>query len=283
VALITALAALVVAPNLWLVWRAIGLIVNGEVAVDWVQYVAAGDRFFDPPSLYAVTNDYAYRYSPFLAPLFGLIAPIGAIGWRVLHLVAAAALPNWPMRIIALLSWPFWYDVQTGNILIYVVLLAAWALRGNRVVAVAYLLLLIMVPRPLMVPVGLWLLWRRPELRVPFIVILLVHSTAVLVGGWAPDWIGTLTATSEDALLPSNVGPSRFIGAWWLLIGLPLSGLLTLWGRLGWASLAASPYWLPYYLLMLVLETIGGTGVREAAPSPLADTGHQLDVTGVEG
>ena len=39
-----------------------------------------------------------------------------------------------------------------------------------------------------------------------------------------------------------------------MVIGLPLAAWLTWKGRLGLASLAASPYWLPYYLLMLLLE-----------------------------
>ena len=44
--------------------------------------------------------------------------------------------------------------------------------------------------------------------------------------------------------------------AWfrWLLIGVPLATWLTVKGRPGFASLAASPYWLPYYLLFLLLE-----------------------------
>jgi hypothetical protein len=253
-ALSAALGVLVVAPNLWLAWRSIRLILDGAPAVDWLQYVAASSRFSDPSALYAVTGDYAYHYSPFLAPIFGLLAPIRVVGWRVLHIAAVALLPTWPMRIVGILSWPFWYDVETGNILVFVVVLAAWALRGNRPAAIGYLALLILVPRPLMIPIGLWLLWQQPALRVPFVGLLIVHSTAVLVGGWGPDWLMALQASSSDVLNPSNIGPSRLVGGWWLIIGLPLAAYLTFRGRLGWASLAASLYWLPYYLLVLLLE-----------------------------
>jgi hypothetical protein len=158
------------------------------------------------------------------------------------------------MRIIALVSWPFWFDVEAGNILIFVVVLAAWALRGSRSGAIAYLALLILVPRPLMVPVALWLLWQRPELRLPFVALLGAHTVAVLLGGWGGDWLHALQASSGDVLNPANIGPSRFIGGWWMIIGLPMAVLLTFRGRLGWAGLAASLYWLPYYLLVLLLE-----------------------------
>jgi hypothetical protein len=252
--LILTISVLVLAPNVWLAARSIGLILDGAPAVDWNQYVRAARNFADPSALYAVTGDYAYHYSPFVAPVFGLLAPVGTIGWRLLHILAIAALPTLPMRVLAAVSWPFWFDVEAGNILIFVVVLAAWALRGSRLAALSYLLLLILVPRPLMAPIGLWLLWQWPELRVPFVAMLCVHTAAVVLGGWAPDWIHALQASTGDVSSPANLGPSRFIGAWWLLIGLPAAAVLTRRGKLGWASLAASLYWLPYYLLVLLLE-----------------------------
>jgi len=44
------------------------------------------------------------------------------------------------------------------------------------------------------------------------------------------------------------------MGSLWVPIGLVLAAWLTWRGRLGFASLAASPYWLPYYLFMPFLE-----------------------------
>jgi hypothetical protein len=44
------------------------------------------------------------------------------------------------------------------------------------------------------------------------------------------------------------------MGQWWLVVGIPLAAWLTVRGRVGWAALAASPDWLPYYLLMPILE-----------------------------
>lgn len=247
---------LLVLVNLYLAARAIGLIVGGEQAVDWVQYVEAAGRL-DGGDLYAVTDTYAYRYSPLLAAVFGLLAPLGSLGWRVLHVAAALALPSWPLRLAALLSWPFWYDVQTGNVMVFILLAAAWAITGSRLATGAYLILAILIPRPLMLPVAAWLLWKRPEWRLPFATAFAAHALAVLALGWGPEWIGTIVAAGRDADLPSNVGPSRFIGSLpWLAIGLPLAAWLTWRGRIGFASIAASPYLLPYYLLMLVLELL---------------------------
>lgn len=258
VALAAVAIGLVAAVNLFLAARSLGVVLAGGTAVDWEQYAEAGRRVFAGADLFAVTDTYAWHYSPLLAALFAPLSVLGAGGWRLLHLVAVLALPTWPMRLIGLASWPFWYDVEAGNVLAFVVLAAAWALRGSRVGTSAYLVLLLLVPRPLMLPVGAWILWRRPEWRVPFAAALAVHGLAVLATGWADEWLVALVAAGADVANPSNVGPSRFMGTIpWLIIGLPLAAWLTIRGRLGLASLAASPYWLPYYLLMLLLELRG--------------------------
>jgi hypothetical protein len=249
-------AGLLLSVNLYLAARSIGLIVGGKEAVDWVQYVEAAGRL-GGGDLYAVTDSYAYRYSPLLAAVFGLLAPMGTLAWQGLHVVAAVALPSWPLRIAALLSWPFWYDVETGNVMVFILLAAAWALTGSRLATGAYFILAILVPRPLMLPVAAWLLWKRPEWRLPVAAAFVAHALAVLAIGWGPEWIGTIVAAGRDADLPSNVGPGRFIGTIpWLAIGLPLAAWLTWRGRVGFASIAASPYWLPYYLIMPLLELV---------------------------
>jgi hypothetical protein len=255
--LIAVAAGLLGAVNLYLAARSIGLVASGAPAVDWEQYVEASRRVATGGDLYAVTDTYAYHYSPLLAALFGLLAPLGTLGWRALHVVAALALPSWPMRVIALLSWPFWYDVETGNVMIFVVLAGAWALAGSRWAAGIFFVLAILIPRPLMLPLVAWLLWRQPEWRVPVVAAFALHALAVVALGWGGEWLSALVAAGGDVAIPSNVGPSRFIGTLpWVLIGLPLAAFLTWKGRIGFASLAASPYWLPYYLLMPLLELV---------------------------
>jgi hypothetical protein len=252
-----AVVVLVVTPNLWLAARSIGLVFGGAPAVDWQQYIVASQRFWAGGELYAITGDYAYRYSPLFAALLTVLVPLGVVGWRLLHVAAALALPNWPIRVVALVSWPFWYDVQTGNVLIFIVLAGAWALRGNRWGTGGFLLLTLLVPRPLMIPVAAWLLWKQPGWRWPLVFGAVAQLLIVAVLGWGNGWLATLLNASRDSLLPSNVGPSRFVGQWWVAIGIPLAIWLTVRGRVGWASLAASPYWLPYYLLMPILGLAG--------------------------
>ena len=253
--LVASAVGLVAAVNVYLAARSVSLTVAGAPAVDWEQYREAGRRVVNGGDLYAVTDTYAYHYSPILAYLFGPLSLLGTIGWRLLHVVAALTLPTWPLRALALASWPFWYDLEAGNILVFVVVAAAWALRGNRLAIGAYLVLLLLVPRPLMLPVAAWLLWHHPEWRIPFVLAFGIHAVAVLATGWGPEWLGAMVAAGGDVANPSNIGPSRFIGTLpWMAVGLPLGAWLVWKGRLGFASLAVSPYWLPYYLLMLLLE-----------------------------
>lgn len=252
--LLALVAGVLAAVNIYLAARSIGLIVGGAPAVDWDQYVEASRRVHGG-DLYAVTDTYAYHYSPLMAYAFGPLSWLGTTGWRALHLVAAVALPTWPMRALALVSWPLWYDVEAGNILVFVVLAAAWALRGSRLATGAYLLLVLLVPRPLMLPLAAWLLWQRPEWRLPFAVAFAAHLIGVVATGWGDEWLAAMLAAGGDVGIPSNIGPSRFIGTVpWLLVGVPLAAWLTWKGRVGLAGVAASPYWLPYYLLMLLLE-----------------------------
>ncbi len=259
------------AVNLYPATRSIGLVLSQAPAVDWQQYVEAARRVASGGDVYAVTDTYAYHYSPLLAALFGILAPLGTVAWRILHIAAALALPTWPMRVITLISWPFWYDVETGNVLVFVLLAAAWALRGNRLATAASLVLVLLIPRPLMIPVAVWLLWERPQWRVPLLAAFAVHLVAVFVTGWGGAWLTAMVAAAGDVANPSNIGPSRFIGTLpWLAVGLPLAAFLTWRGRLGLASLAASPYWLPYYLLMLVLEFVRRDRPRQAAPDAAA-------------
>lgn len=53
-----------------------------------------------------------------------------------------------------------------------------------------------------------------------------------------------------------DTGPGRLIGPIWVPLGLAIAAVLTWRGRLGLASMAASPYWVDYYLLILLVEAI---------------------------
>ena len=267
--LIAVVAGLVAAVNLYLAARSVGLILGGAPPVDWQQYVEASRRIIAGGDLYEVSATYGFHYSPLIAYLFAPLSVLGAFGWRLLHIAAALALPSWPMRILALLAWPFWYDVETGNVMVFVLLAAAWALNGSRFATAAFLAMTLLIPRPLMLPLAAWLLWQRPEWRIPFAAAFVAHAVAVVALGWGAEWLAALLAAGEDVGIASNVGPSRFTGTIpWLIVGIPLALLLIWKRRLGLASLAVSPYWLPYYLLMPLLELTSPAPLRKRASPP---------------
>lgn len=237
-----------------------GLIASGSVAFDWRIFVEAGERFWTGSDrLYEVTDLYSFRHSPIFALAMPAIAWIGTIGIRLLTLAAALALPTWPMRILAIASWPFAMDLQHGAILTVIVLLAAWGLRGQRWAVIGFLLLTVLSPRPLMVPIAFYFLWTQPWVRWPAVAIVVLHAVAVVLTGYAEDWVTMLTSVGTDGVdKPFNLSPSRFVGRWWLLVGVPLAAWLTWRGRVGLAALAISPYLLPHYLLIAVLELRDG-------------------------
>lgn len=252
-----ALIALVLAVNLWLAARSIQVILEGQPAVDWVQLLEAGRRV-TAGGLYEVSQTYAYPHSPLLAYLLMLVPWLETAPWRLLHLLGALAMPTWPMRLATLCAWPFWFDVEAGNLLTFAVLAAAWAIRGSRISAAIFLLMTLLMPRPMMLPVAAWLLWKQPTWRAPAFAAVVVSIGLVLLSGWADEWAGYLFGISTHFESPNNLGPTRLLGAAWLVIGVPVAVWLTRRGSLGWASLAASyPYLYPYYLVMLALEVPG--------------------------
>src|SRR6476659_726088 len=168
---------------------------------------------------------------------------MGPMLWRILHVVRALTLPERRLALLILVSWPFWFDFATGNVMIGVLLLAMFALRVSRFAALGFLALTLLIPRPLMLPVAVWLLWKRPELRWPAVALFAAHAVGVLAVGWGGEWLGRLIQTPTTQLgIPFDVGPSRIIGSVWVPIGLTLAAWLTWRGRLGFASLVASPY-----------------------------------------
>lgn len=196
-----------------------------------------------------------YRWSPVAAWISVPLLTLPYWGWILLHVAAVLGLRDWRASAIALVSWPFWQDAGVGNVLTLVVLVGWWALRGNRLAAVVYLGLCILMPRPLMLPLAAWLIVTIPSTRWPAALMFLGHAVLVALTGHGLEWLGVLAnAGRVDMENPYAIGPAKLIGAAWVVIGIPLALVLTRFGRLGLAGLAASPYWLPYYLLFLLLE-----------------------------
>lgn len=232
------------------------IVIDHQRAFDWDNYVEAAHRF-PLGTLYDWQYPYGYHYAPQLAPLLGLLTSAGIIAWRLAQFVALAALPSRRLALVLLISYPFWADVNTGNLMIFVLLAAAWAYRGNRAATAIYLVLCCLVPRPIMLPLLAWILWQRPAWRLPFAAIAIAVVLTAIPTGYLPEWLGSFAASgAKDMANDFNLSPSRFIGPAWLIIGLPLSAWLTYRGRLGWASMAISPYLLPYWVQMLGLEML---------------------------
>jgi hypothetical protein len=239
--------------NALLVANQLSIILAGYPGADFVDYQMAAKRVWEG-GLYATDGGYNFRYSPVAAYLFAPLGLIAPTVWRAFHVVAAFALPTWPMRLLLLASWPFAFDLQLGNVMTFVLLAAGWALRGNRIGGLVLLAFCLLFPRPLMVPIALWLLWRQPWLRWPFVWMFVVHAGLVVVSGWGAEWIGRLLASTDEIGSAFNIGPTAVVGLWWLAIGIPVGTWLLRRGRVGLAGLAISPYLLPYYLMVALLD-----------------------------
>ena len=269
------IAALITANVILVVITIYGFFVS-DAGYDWAIYREAGARV-GSPALYEWGEVYAWSYSPLLAYLFAALAPIGYLGWSIFHFGALALLRNLRMALLVLASWPFWADVYNGNTMSFVFVAAYWTLRGNPVGTFSFLTLAVLMPRPVMLPVLAWVLWKRPEWRLRFAGMVVVSAALVVATGYASDWVEVLIGVTNAVEASSrDLGPARIIGLWWVVIGLPLAVVLIARQRLGLASMAASPYWLPQYFLMLLLEL---ASAREKDADGSADDATEPSMT----
>ena len=176
--------------------------------------------------------------------------------WQVLHVAVLPLLRSWWLVVACLITFPLWFDIQTGNLMIFIAVTGFWAYRGNGPATALFLVLTLLVPRPLMIPLAAWILWNRPQWRLPFLVLFVAHAAIVIASGYAAEWLDALFRVGPELTSDFNYGPSRFIGLWWVPIGLALAAWLTWRGRLGLASLADQP------VLAAVLLPDAAPGVR---------------------
>lgn len=251
---------------------------RGGTAFDWWDLSEAARRVVhDPANLYA--HDYlapythGFRYSPLFAWAMVPISFAGITIWRLAHFAVLALLP-WRLAAMVLLSWPFWEDVWTGNLLTLSFVAAYLALRGNRWAGAVFLVIAVLVPRPLYLPVLAWLAWKQPGWRLPGVGIVAVLGAATLATGMTDAWVGATLDMGYNIGYGLNFSPTRFVETWWLLAGVPLGAWLTYRGHLGWAGFAMSPYVLPYYLIFALLE-LPDRWVTPAASSPRPSTSRR--------
>lgn len=258
------IAALVVAVAIVNGWLLVLAVLEMPKALDWAIIQRAG-RLAGDPELYAPRGTWTFVWSPVAAHVLEWVTPIGLTAWRTLTLASALAMPSWRLRVLVLTSGPFWLDFATGNLLTLISLTAVWALRGSHLAIGSYFMVALLIPRPLMVPIGLWLLWRHGRWRLPFAALFVGHAALVVVTGLGPDWVAAILAASPEIQGTSwNLSPTRWVGLWWLVLGFPLAAWLFAKGRLGLAGLAMSPHIWPYYLLF-VLPAVNQAGSHVAA------------------
>jgi hypothetical protein len=249
------LIALVGGLNLYLVLTTIpGLFVQGPYS-DFVWITEAAQRISSGQDPYAGV----FRWSPLAAWLLVPLQFVGLWGWRLIEVAVLLALPR-KVALLVAISWPFWWDLQLGNLNVIALVLAWWAIRRR---PLPFLFLALLVPRPLYLPVLAWVLWKQPAWRRRFAVLVMVNVVFVDLTGWGWEWIAALTRSDFDVTNDWNLSPSHVIGLAWVPVGLALAAVLTWKGRLGLASLAASPYLLPYYFLFGFLALSRDVAIRD--------------------
>jgi hypothetical protein len=231
---------------------------------DWQLWLSLPDKLATG-TLYVQTGETRWVWSPVIAPLMALAPVIGYWAWAALHVGAVLLIRDWRLVALILVSFGFWLDTAGGNTFTFVLVAAYWALRGSKPAALVYLALCLLMPRPVQLPLAAWLLYAMPSIRLPALVLFVLHGLAVLWTGYADEWLAALIRQAGPTL--GDIGPTLIFGKAWLIVGVPL-GLWLLWKRRPlWAGVVVSPYMLPaYWLLPLLQEPLHHrrvTGVAE--------------------
>src|SRR5438105_3252631 len=105
------------------------------------------------------------RWSPPAVAVMVFLHPWGLWPVIVAHLVALAFLRDWRVIAVVLLSWPFWEDALNGGVTTFAFVAGWTAIEGSSLGVAAFVLLAVLVPRPLTLPVLGWLAWHRSLAR----------------------------------------------------------------------------------------------------------------------
>jgi hypothetical protein len=273
---------------------------RGDFAIDFTCcYQQAGQRLLDDPSsLYAWTDTYTFRYSPWAAALFVPLAGLSetAAVWVWLGIKAAVVGivavglrrrwtgdARWLVAGMVLLFPPIWHDLALGNVSVFTVaVLAVLLSRRDGFGGVAFGLLLLLAPKPHLLPLALWLLVRRPRDGVAALATLgvgVVAGMAVFGIDRLVEWIATFREPLERTFT-ANVGFSGLLGPAGVVVGVAVAvvvGAAALLRRgdigLGLAlvsGIVLGPYTFIHYLsgLVVVVDPVLRSKPRWLAPYP---------------
>ncbi|MEX0631004.1 MAG: hypothetical protein WEE67_07845 [Chloroflexota bacterium] len=221
---------------------------NADWATAWWPLEGWGREVYDHP----------WRYSPVLLPVMSLVVVGGPLLLGAAHLVALiplARIGEWTSWAVAFSAF-FWVDLMVGNVFTFVAVAAALAISGSRTGSILFLALTLVMPRPVQLPLALWLLWRRADLRGVFALLFAMHAAGVVASGYAADWIESLVGSSWLIDAGFSLGPGRLVGPWWLVVGIPAASWMVWRGSARVAAMAGivlSPFLLPQYLLMGII------------------------------
>ena len=235
---------------------------------DWVVLAQVPARLRDG-TLYDHTAVYNFVWSPIMAWL--LAAVIIPAGYWALFAVRAASVPllGRELALLTVASLPFWIDAVNGNYFTFVVVAGVLALRGSRIGGLVFLALACLMPRPIQIPLAVYLLWTRPDLRIPFAAMVAISAAGAVASGYGDEWLRAILGFGGQFFgQQEHMGPTRLVGSAWYLVGVPLAIWLTIKGRVGWAGLALTPYVLPQYLLAILWDMHHWFASRAIAVEP---------------
>lgn len=236
---------------------------RGDWAFDFTCcYQQAGQRLLAGEDLYAWDATYTFRYTPWAALLFVGLAPlpewVAILGWfaikAIVLLVGAALFARAWIGVdrrlafwLAALFPPAMHDLMIGNVSSFTLVVEVMLLRLRPAVAgSAFGVLLLLVPKPHLIPVMLWLLLRQT--RTGIVAVSIVG--AGLIGGLAifglDPWLGFVETLREPLgrEFTANIALSGLFGA----VGVVVSAMLAA-GLFGMAVCRRGPEGLGYAIL----------------------------------
>jgi hypothetical protein len=289
-------AVAIVIADLTLIWIGMG----GDFAFDFTCcYQQAAARVLDDPStLYQWSDTYTFRYTPLGALPFVPLVPLSetAASWTwllaklaVLGLTAAwfsrpwSGTRRWLVALLVVTFPPVVHDLVIGNVstitLLVLLAVARWHdWRGGAALG----LLSVLMPKPHLVPVLVYVAIRRPR---DFVATLATMAGGLGVGlaifGIDPwiAFIGTLREPLERTFT-ANVGFSDLFGPVGVAIGLAVGIAILVAGVLAGGSrgyglsiiggIIMGPYTFIHYLVgtLVAVEPVLQTRPRRLVPFP---------------